>query len=245
MSPIQGVSESIRGRELPLGGASVAVESVSHAYGAVEVLHDLNLVVQRGELVALVGPSGSGKSTLLHLMGSLDRPTRGQIRVDGVNVGELRHPAAFRRHSVGLVFQLHYLLPSLTVSQNVELPMQAAGVPRRERRNRARALLEDVGLLGRDDSLPSELSGGERQRVALARALANHPKLVLADEPTGSLDTSASRQVWRLLDRLCRRDEMTVIAASHDRDVEKYVDRVLELVDGRLSERADDPAKRR
>jgi ABC-type lipoprotein export system ATPase subunit len=218
-------------------GASVVVESVSRAYRGVEVLHDVNLTVEPGEFVALVGPSGSGKSTLLYLMGSLDRPTRGRILVDGVDVGELRHPAEFRRDSVGFVFQLHYLLPALTVSQNVELPMTAAGVPARERHERAKALLEDVGLMGRDHSLPSELSGGERQRVALARALSNHPKLVLADEPTGSLDSVASGQVWRLLDQLCRRDGTTVIVASHDQSIETYTDRVLQLVDGHLSER--------
>jgi putative ABC transport system ATP-binding protein len=227
------------------GGASVVVESVSHSYRGVEVLHDVNLSVEPGEFVALVGPSGSGKSTLLHLMGSLDRPTRGRILVDGVNVGELHHPAKFRRSSVGFVFQLHYLLPALTVEQNVELPMTAAGVPARARRERALALLADVGLHGRDHSLPSELSGGERQRVALARALSNHPKLVLADEPTGSLDSVASEQVWRLLNELCRRDGTTVIVASHDHSIETYTDRVLQLVDGRLSERESDRAELR
>jgi ABC-type lipoprotein export system ATPase subunit len=226
-------------------GASVVVEAVSRSYRGVEVLHDLHLAIEPGEFVALVGPSGSGKSTLLHLIGSLDTPTSGRILVDGVDVGQLHHPAEFRRSHVGFVFQLHYLLPTLTVSQNVELPMTAAGVPTRERRERAQALLDDVGLLGRDRALPSELSGGERQRVALARAISNHPKLVLADEPTGSLDSVASGQVWRLLDELRRREGTTVIVASHDHSVEAYTDRVLQLVDGRLSERASDRAELR
>lgn len=226
----------------PLGGtapvgASVVVDSVSHAYGETEVLHDVELVVSPGELVAMVGPSGSGKSTLLQLMGSLDSPTRGRILVDDVDVGRLRRPAAFRRTTVGFVFQQHFLLPALTVAQNVELPMAAAGVPPRERRARARELLEDVGLLGRDGSLPSALSGGERQRVAVARALSNRPKLLLADEPTGSLDSVASEQIWRLLDRLRRRDGTTAIVASHDRQADAYADRSVALVDGRLSER--------
>jgi len=239
----QRASDSSRAGEA--AGASVVLESVSRAYRGVEVLHDVNLTIEPGQFVTLVGPSGSGKSTLLYLMGSLDQPTRGRILVDGVDVGQLRRPAEFRRSSVGFVFQLHYLLPALTVSQNVELPMTATRISGRERRERAHLLLKDVGLLGRDRSLPSELSGGERQRVALARALANHPKLVLADEPTGSLDTVASEQVWRLLDHLCRRDGTTVIVASHDHGVETYADRVLQLVDGRLSERASDRAQLR
>jgi putative ABC transport system ATP-binding protein len=215
------------------------VESVSHAYGDVEVLHDVNLVVEPGALVALVGPSGSGKSTLLHLMGSLERPTRGRIVVAGVDVGELRQPAEFRRTAVGFVFQLHYLLPTLTVLQNVELPMVAAGVGASERGQRAQALLEDVGLLGRERSRTSELSGGERQRVAVARALSNRPKLVLADEPTGSLDSVASAQVWRLLARVCRRDGTTVIVASHDREAGAYANQSVQLVDGRLTDGGD------
>jgi ABC-type lipoprotein export system ATPase subunit len=215
----------------------VVVESVSHGYAEGEVLHDLSVAIEPGEFVALVGPSGSGKSTLLHLIGRLDTSTRGRIYVDGIDLAGLRRPAEFRRSVVGFVFQLHYLLPALSVQRNVELPMAAAGVPARERQARAHALLEDVGLVGRDHSLPSELSGGERQRVALARALANRPKLVLADEPTGSLDSVASAKVWRLLDQLCRREGTTMIAASHDRGVDAYADRTLELVDGRLGER--------
>ncbi len=230
--------EPASGGETAPAGASVVVEAVSHAYGEAEVLHDLDLAVAPGELLALVGPSGSGKSTLLHLMGSLDTPTRGRILVDDVDVGRLRRPAAFRRTTVGFVFQQHFLLPALSVVQNVELPMAAAGVAMRERRVRARELLEDVGLLGRDGSLPSELSGGERQRVAVARALSNRPKLLLADEPTGSLDSVASQQIWRLLDRLRRRDGTTAIVASHDRQADAFADRSVLLVDGRLSERA-------
>jgi ABC-type lipoprotein export system ATPase subunit len=236
--PGREASESTSVGATAPAGASVAVESVSHAYGDAEVLHDVDLVIAPGELVALVGPSGSGKSTLLHLMGSLDTPTQGRILVDDVDVGRLRRPADFRRTTVGFVFQQHFLLPALTVAQNVELPMAAARVSPRERRVRSRELLEDVGLLGRDASLPSELSGGERQRVAVARALSNRPKLLLADEPTGSLDSVASQQIWRLIDRLRRRDGTTAIVASHDRQADAYADRSLLLVDGRLSERA-------
>jgi ABC-type lipoprotein export system ATPase subunit len=222
-------------------GASVVAEGVSRAYDGTDVLHDVSFVVEPGELVALTGPSGSGKTTLLQLIGSLDRPTRGRVLVDGINVGELRHPAAFRRTTVGFVFQLHYLLPALSARQNVELGMAAAHVGRRERRERAQSLLGEVGLGDRSDDLPSELSGGERQRVAIARALANHPPLILADEPTGALDTAASRQVWELLSDLRASRGTTVIIASHDATLSEHADRALHLVDGRLT----DPASAR
>jgi ABC-type lipoprotein export system ATPase subunit len=228
-----------------MAGASVIAEAVSRCYGRSEVLHDVSFVIEPGELVALTGPSGSGKTTLLQLIGSLDRPTRGRILVDDVNVGELRRPALFRRSTVGFVFQLHYLLPTLSAQQNVELPLAAAGVSRRERGARARALLGEVGLADRAGDLPSELSGGERQRVAIARALANEPPLILADEPTGALDTAASAQVWRLLSEVRTRRGATVIIASHDVTLGEHVDRSLHLVDGRLTEaeRARDPVR--
>jgi ABC-type lipoprotein export system ATPase subunit len=219
-----------------VAGASVIAQGLSRCYGASEVLHDVSFVIEPGELVALTGPSGSGKTTLLQLIGSLDRPTRGVILVDGVDVGALRHPAPFRRATVGFVFQLHYLLPALSARQNVELPLAAAHVPRRERADRARALLGEVGLADRAEDLPSELSGGERQRVAIARALANEPPLILADEPTGALDTAASAQVWRLLSDVRTRRGATVIVASHDVTLGEHVDRSLHLVDGRLTE---------
>jgi ABC-type lipoprotein export system ATPase subunit len=217
-------------------GASVTADAVTRAYDRSEVLHQVSFAIEPGELVALTGPSGSGKTTLLQLIGSLDRPTSGRIVVDGVNVGELRRPALFRRSTVGFVFQLHYLMPALSAQQNVELPLAAAHVPRRERAERARALLDEVGLGDRADDLPSELSGGERQRVAIARALANEPPLVLADEPTGALDTAASAQVWRLLGDVRARRGATVIIASHDVTLGEHVDRSLHLVDGRLTE---------
>jgi lipoprotein-releasing system ATP-binding protein len=219
-----------------MAGASVIAEGVSRSYGSSEVLHDVSFSIDPGELVALTGPSGSGKTTLLQLIGSLDRPTRGRILVDGTNVGELRRPALFRRSTVGFVFQLHYLLPALSVQQNVELPLSAARVHRRERAARARALLGEFGLADRAQDLPSELSGGERQRVAVARALANEPPLILADEPTGALDTAASAQVWRMLSDVRGRRGTTVIIASHDATLGEHVDRSLHLVDGRLTE---------
>jgi ABC-type lipoprotein export system ATPase subunit len=217
-------------------GARVIAERVSRAYGHSEVLHEVSFTVDPGELVALTGPSGAGKTTLLQLIGSLDRPTRGRILVDEVNVGDLRRPAMFRRSTVGFVFQLHYLLPALSAQQNVELPMAAAHVPRHERTARAIGLLAEVGLADRADDLPADLSGGERQRVAIARALANHPLLVLADEPTGSLDTTASRRVWQLLNDVRVGRGTTVIIASHDTTLTDHVDRSMRLVDGRMIE---------
>jgi len=227
-------------------GARVVAEGVSRAYDGADVLHEVSFAVAPGELVALTGPSGSGKTTLLQLIGSLDRPTRGRILVDEFDVGELRHPAAFRRATVGFVFQLHYLLPALSAAQNVELGMAAAHVPRRERRERSRALLVAVGLGDRAGDLPSELSGGERQRVAIARALANRPPLILADEPTGALDSEASRQVWKLLSDLSAGNGTTVIIASHDLTLSEHADRSLHLVDGRLTDplaAPEDPAR--
>lgn len=215
-------------------GASIIAEGVSRVYGNTEVLHDISFTIASGELVGLTGPSGSGKTTLLQLIGSLDRPTRGEILVGDVNVSELRRPTLFRRETIGFVFQLHYLLPSLTVSENVQLPMVAAHVPRRERTSRAQELLDEVGLSTRGDALPFNLSGGERQRVAIARALANSPAVVLADEPTGSLDTASSRRVWELLSDTRARHGTTVVIASHDQTLDEHADRSLHLVDGRL-----------
>jgi ABC-type lipoprotein export system ATPase subunit len=225
-------------------GARVVAERVSRAYDGRDVLHDVTFTVEPGELVALTGPSGSGKTTLLQLIGSLDRPTRGRILVDGVDVGALRQPTMFRRRTVGFVFQLHYLLPALSARQNVELPLAAAHVPRRERATRALELLAEVGLSHRAGALPADLAGGERQRVAIARALANAPTLVLADEPTGSLDTAASRQVWRLLGDLRSRHGTTVIVGSHDPTLAEHADRSLELVDGLLRDLDEKPPER-
>jgi putative ABC transport system ATP-binding protein len=215
-------------------GARVLAEHVSRAYGRALVLDDVSFAVEPGELVALTGPSGSGKTTLLQLIGSLDRPTNGRILVDDISVGELSHPAEFRRATVGFVFQLHYLLPALSAHENVELPMVAGRVPRRERAERALELLDEVGLADRARALPADLSGGERQRVAIARALAGRPRLILADEPTGSLDTVASGKIWELLSDLRRRRGTTVIVASHDLTLAEHTDRSLRLLDGRM-----------
>lgn len=217
-----------------MAGARVIVEHVSRAYGSATVLNDVSFTVEPGEMVALTGPSGSGKTTLLQLISSFDRPTNGRILVDDTSVGELSHPAQFRRSTVGFVFQMHYLLSALSAEENVELPLLAARVPRRERAQQALALLADVGLAGRARDRPSDLSGGERARVAIARALVARPRLILADEPTGSLDSAAASRVWELLSSARTNAGATVIVASHDATLAEHADRTLRLIDGRL-----------
>lgn len=217
-------------------GSRVTVEHVSRSYGHTEILHDISFTVEPGEIVALTGPSGSGKTTLLQLIGSLDKPTSGSIHVDDIAVEKLRHPAGFRRDVVGFVFQLHYLLPALTVQENVELTLVAGHVRRHERQQRARELLDEVGLVGRERDLPADLSGGERQRVAVARALAAEPRLILADEPTGALDSVASGRVWKLLTDVRERHGTTMLIASHDPSLMDHADRGMAIADGRLVE---------
>ncbi|MGI8920184.1 MAG: ABC transporter ATP-binding protein [Solirubrobacteraceae bacterium] len=216
-------------------GAEVVVENVCKSFGArVPVLRDVSLRVSPGEFVSIAGPSGSGKSTLLALIGGIDRPDSGEIRVAGISVSGLRNHTEYRRHIVGFVFQHDLLLPALTAQANVEASLLAAGVGRSERRERAQALLEEVDMSMRAGHLPSELSSGERQRVALARALANRPRVLLADEPTGRLDSTAARQA---LDRLiAARIErgMTLIVVSHDQAVAARADRTTRLIDGRF-----------
>ena len=189
-------SEGVAAQESALSGAAIEVDRVSKTFaGRIHALREVSLRVAGGEVVAITGPSGCGKSTLLNVIAAIESPDSGQVRVDGVSVGDLEHPAAYRRDTVGFVFQLHHLLPMLTARANVELPLIAAGVPRGERRGRALALLAEVGLRERSEERPATLSGGERQRVAVARALVNDPRLLLADEPTGSLDSESGRLV--------------------------------------------------
>jgi putative ABC transport system ATP-binding protein len=185
-------------------------------------------------VVALTGPSGCGKSTLLNVIAAIERPNSGRVLIDGVSVTDLKRPATYRRDTVGFVFQLHYLLPMLTARANVELPLIAAGVPHTERRRRAIELLAEVGLRERAEERPATLSGGERQRVAVARALVNNPRLLLADEPTGSLDSESGRLVLAVLDRARARRGMTLVTASHDRVLGDRADRVVRMVDGAI-----------
>ncbi len=217
-----------------MAGARVSVEHLTRAFGQATVIDDVSFTVEPGETVGLTGASGSGKTTLLQLIGSLDQPTHGTIKVDDFDVTHLRHPARFRLETVGFVFQLHHLLPELNAQQNVELPLLAARLSRRERARRSQEVLGEVGLGDRLKAQPADLSGGERQRVAIARALAGRPKLILADEPTGALDSRSSEHVWTLLAGVVAEHGTTMIVASHDPALADRTNRTLNLVDGRL-----------
>jgi putative ABC transport system ATP-binding protein len=199
-----------------------------------EVLRGVDLAVGHGEFVAVMGPSGSGKSTLLNVLGGLDRPTAGTIAVDGREITALDQDALcrYRRERVGFIFQSFQLLATMTALDNVAFPMIFAGVPGPERRVRAEKLLADVGLAHRAHHKPSELSGGEQQRVAIARALANSPDLLLADEPTGNLDSATGDEVMKLLESLHARGR-TLIVVTHDERVARHAQRSLRMLDGR------------
>ncbi len=202
------------------------------------VLHGLDLRVAAGELVVLLGRSGSGKSTLLNLLGGIDLPTSGEIRVAGISLGRLseRERTLFRRRHVGFVFQFFNLIPTLTALENLMLPLELTGRSGPQARQGALRLLEQVGLADRADSFPDRLSGGEQQRVAVARALVHDPDLVLADEPTGNLDLETGRQVLDLLDTLTRRAGKTLLMVTHSPEVIGRADRILTVHAGRLVE---------
>ncbi len=220
---------------------TLEMEGVRKDYGAegvvTRVLHGVDLALGRGEFTALMGPSGSGKSTLLNLVGLLDRPTEGRIVLDGRDTGTLdeRGLTRYRGRTVGFVFQFHHLLPEFSAVENVMLPMIAdRGRPEPAMAERARRLLADVGLESRAGRRPSRLSGGEQQRVAIARALAMEPRLVLADEPTGNLDTRSADEIFSLLREFNRKAGVTVLVVTHDPRLADRCDRILELVDGRI-----------
>lgn len=199
----------------------------------VRALNGVDMSVHRGELLTVMGPSGSGKSTLLNIIGALDRPTSGQVIVDGEDLTTAKDLDAFRAQEVGFIFQLHNLIPTLTALENVEIPMHGQA-REKQRRKRALELLDLVGLIDRAGHLPSQLSGGERQRVAVARALANQPAILLADEPTGSLDTTARQEIMELLQKVNRERGMTIIVVTHDPKVARMTRRILTLEDGRI-----------
>jgi lipoprotein-releasing system ATP-binding protein len=201
------------------------------------VLHGIDLTLAHGEFVALIGPSGSGKSTLLNLIGLLDRPTSGSIVIEGQDTSDLDEAGltGFRGRTLGFVFQFHHLLPAFTAVENVMLPSYAVqGVPSREMRQGAEELLREVGLGDKIAARVTELSGGQQQRVAIARALAHGPALVLADEPTGNLDTASSDDVFELMRRFNRERHTTFLLVTHDPRIAARCDRVLEIVDGRI-----------
>lgn len=199
----------------------------------IRALDEVDLIVHQGEFVSVMGPSGSGKSTLLNMVGALDRPTSGQVFVDGENVAGLKDVDAFRSHKIGFIFQLHNLLPTMTARENVEVPMIGQLSPA-ARRKRSAELMELVGLADRMKHLPGQLSGGQRQRVAVARALANKPPIVLADEPTGSLDSQSGKALMQLLRELNEKQGVTFLVVTHDPAVARQTRRVLVMADGKI-----------
>jgi ABC-type lipoprotein export system ATPase subunit len=216
-------------------GARVVAEAVRRVHpGPIVAVDGASLTLEPGEFVALSGPSGSGKTSLLSIIGALDHPTSGQVAVDG-NVLDGDDLARFHREVVGFVFQDHHLLTHLSVRANVEMPLIGAGLGRRERYERAIALLEEVGLRERAEALAGHLSAGERQRVAVARALANEPRLLLADEPTGALDTDSARQVLDLIEQVRARRGTTLLVVTHDPLIAERADRILSMRDGRIA----------
>ena len=227
-----------------MNGVEVVLDGVSKTFedGRIGALSDVSMRLEPGDFVALTGPSGSGKSTLLNLIGALDRPDAGSIVVGGEEVSRLEDSAEYRAAIVGFVFQFHNLIPTLSASENVQISMIGRGAGRRYRERRAGALLDEVGLAGRAAASPTTLSGGERQRVAIARALANEPRLLLADEPTGALDSETGAQIVRLLLRLRDQHRMTVLLVTNDQSVSRQADRVLRLRDGSVEPAAESAA---
>ncbi len=217
---------------------SVRAENLSKTYviGSVKypALGGVNFSLKKGEFAAIAGPSGSGKTTLLLLLGTLARPDSGEVFIDDMPVSKLggRRLAEFRNRKLGFVFQSYNLVPGLTAEENVQLPLVACGVQPAERRKRARLLLDELGLGGRFGNRPGELSGGEQQRVAIARALVNQPSLILADEPTGNLDSKSAGTVTSILRRETVKRKVTTVMVTHNMEITKYCDRVISLRDG-------------
>jgi ABC-type lipoprotein export system ATPase subunit len=214
----------------------VETRDLTRIYGdgeEIRALDGVNLKVTKGELVTVMGPSGSGKSTLLNMIGALDKPTSGQVLINGEDLAQIRNKDEFRAKTVGFMFQLHNLIPTLTAKENVEVPMMGH-LGMRERRKRSKELLELVGIADRMNHLPNQLSGGQRQRVAVARSLANNPLLVLADEPTGSLDSAAGQSLMGLLRDLNHSQGTTFIVVTHDQSVARQTNRVLVMEDGKI-----------
>ena len=203
----------------------------------VDALRGINMKINRGEMISIMGPSGCGKTTLLNIIGSLDNPSSGQVLLEGSDISRATEQQLtdIRRKSVGFIFQFYNLLPVLTAVENVELPMLIAGIPKKERVQRANELLEKVDLLRRKDHKPDELSGGERQRVAIARSLANRPTILLADEPTGDLDTESGQAVLSLLKEVNETENQTVIMVTHDSNIAKQANRIFHIKDGMVS----------
>jgi putative ABC transport system ATP-binding protein len=202
--------------------------------GLVEALKGISLDVRKGEIVAVMGPSGCGKSTLLSLIGALDVSSAGEIFIEGRNIRDYKPLDRFRAAMIGFVFQFYHLIPSITLLENVEIPMHALPLSRKERKKRAEIVLTEMGLAGRMHFLPTRVSGGERQRAAIARAVVNEPRIILADEPTGNLDSETGGMILDVIISRCRQKEATMLLATHDPEVAARADRIIRLRDGLL-----------
>ena len=214
----------------------IELQGITKSFGSLQVLKGIDLTIDKGEVVSIVGPSGAGKTTLLQIMGTLDKPDTGRILLNGTEINRLkeRELAAFRNREIGFVFQFHQLLPEFTALENVTIPALIQGVSSGEARRRAVEMLEFMGLSERASHKPAELSGGEKQRVAVARALINHPSVVLADEPSGSLDTHNKEELHRLFFELRDKLGQTFVIVTHDEGLASQTDRTIHMLDGRI-----------
>lgn len=214
----------------------IHLEGITKSFGSLQVLKGIDLEITQGEVVSIVGPSGAGKTTLLQIMGTLDSPDAGMINIDGTNVSRMKEKelSAFRNKHIGFVFQFHQLLPEFTALENVMIPAFIAGVPTKEASMRAMEILDFMGLKERASHKPNELSGGEKQRVAVARALINQPAVILADEPSGSLDSHNKEELHQLFYDLRNRFGQTFVIVTHDEALAKITDRTIHMVDGNI-----------
>lgn len=216
----------------------IQLEGITKSFGSLQVLKGIDLTINKGEIVSIVGPSGAGKTTLLQIMGTLDEPDAGRVQIDGTVVSRMkqRELAAFRNKNIGFVFQFHQLLPEFTALENVMIPAFIANVSSKEAHVRAMNMLEFMGLADRASHKPNELSGGEKQRVAVARALINDPAVILADEPSGSLDTHNKEELHQLFFELRDRLGQTFVIVTHDEGLAQITDRTIHMVDGMIRE---------
>ena len=214
----------------------IEIKNLKKSYedGHIKALNGIDLTIEEGEFVSIIGPSGSGKSTLLNMLGALDLPDSGSIKVAGYDLLSNTKLNEFRGDKLGFIFQLHNLIPNISVVENVEIPMFTKDCSSKQMRERALNLLDIVGLKDKAKQMPNKLSGGERQRVAIARALANEPSIILADEPTGSLDSKTSNKILKQLTKLHKEENVTLIVVTHDMNVAKLADRVIEVLDGKI-----------
>lgn len=214
----------------------ITLQDITKSFGSLQVLRGISLHVERGEMVSIIGPSGAGKTTLLQIMGTLDRPDSGSVVIDGISVERMKEKelSAFRNRHIGFVFQFHQLLPEFTALENIMIPAFIAGGERAEVEHRAKELLQFMGLADRASHRPNELSGGEKQRVAVARALVNRPAVVLADEPSGSLDTHNKEELYRLFFDLRQQFGQTFVIVTHDEGLARLTDRTIHIVDGAI-----------